>query len=490
MPSHYDSFIQIRCFKGYYLPFLIGAIIPLVYHELSNSVILITDNQSSLPTVDITEKLNEHKFEPSSLDQAHIEDVILEGSPDKQRRIDCAPWIFKKNSDQRKVLLVNFDMGDNLSDTRILKFSLTSMIGSHLREALEHNQFQVDEFNIFTSLTHSTSIQREWKALDLKMYHRIFYMINSEDDIDQGSLYNSFFLDFDILCKLRVVFSDNAVRLLEMEDNDSYLEKTVIKILDRKQIVFGYPDTRGTFLGSYLFDLNFMNMIRKGALSSPEQKSLPKEGLIKITQSSTQSMLQIKDIIKSLIANNFTIHVICDEESANECKRFRSDKDIILHNHHMTQREYIDVVSDCAFTLGGDNMTKSPLTWIDLALGAAILNSVQRNHSKLSLPWQIDSPYIYNIVMDQKENVVQAAKWASANRFNSFIAPELRAGTMNNRVCAMLEDESLCSCPNPTFEVNKVMKKEFQYKYGDDSKLIDCRSTFLMKKGPIFPSML
>jgi hypothetical protein len=34
------------------------------------------------------------------------------------------------------------------------------------------------------------------------------------------------------------------------------------------------------------------------------------------------------------------------------------------------------------------------------------------------------------------------------------------------------------------------MKKEFQYKYGDDSKLIDCRSTFLMKKGPIFPSML
>ena len=56
-------------------------------------------------------------------------------------------------------------------------------------------------------------------------------------------------------------------------------------------------------------------------------------------------------------------------------------------------------------------------------------------------------------------------------------------GTMDDRVCALLEDDSLCVCPNPIFSVSYKVREDLRENHGESSRDIDCRSTFFMKKG-------
>ena len=187
-----------------------------------------------------------------------------------------------------------------------------------------------------------------------------------------------------------------------------------------------------------------------------------------------------------------TMHVVCDaanDEHDTSCLSLGREG-VIVHEN-LTEGQFIEIVSNCAFTIIGKNVQlDSPSVWISLAYGTAVLNSNQADQGKESLlSSQLDKPYLYNISFGDTESVIQAAGWAVTNRFESYIPSQFRRGTMNDRVCALLEDDSLCSCPNPTFAVTPEIKEDLYKKYGKDSQLMDCRGNMFVKKGPTFSAL-
>lgn len=470
--------IEYNWIKIYYLPFLIGAIIPLVYEEIM-STSQMTTNPSIISTIIVPKQSNQTNnnvlgtVQYENNNQSHVYDFNF--------KYNCAEWI-KKDSGQRKVLFIKNHNKDNTSRKINIKIrhhqkhqegdfasqSTLMSIEKKLKKGLILNDFQIDEY------VHIN--QKQFQRFDLSLYHRIFYIIDSKSDVDEAnSLYNNFFsLTFDILCKLRVVIDD--VVTWDKDDDDIY-KKLIFSRLDKKQIILGYPDSRGTFLGSCLFDDDYMK-------TRQTLRRENKKGLFRLDRIPTSFDMDVKKALNELVANNFTIHVICGDYDTISCNSFVKEG-FIFHNK-ITLEEYTNIVSECTFTFGESMISAGLTSWLDLALGAAILNPIDLNQRSNERFFHMGTPYIYNVKMGDIDQIIEAAESSYKNQFFSRVPPDLRSGTMSDRVCAMLEDDSLCVCTNPTFETNKAMKKELIEKYGSDSQFIDCRANFLTRKGPVF----
>ena len=81
------------------------------------------------------------------------------------------------------------------------------------------------------------------------------------------------------------------------------------------------------------------------------------------------------------------------------------------------------------------------------------------------------------------DGVVRAAQWASRYRFSSYVPHEFRVGSLVDRMCAVLEDDALCLCPNPLFGDEKLDLRV----NGSIVKDMDCRASSYVKLQPIFP---
>jgi len=92
-------------------------------------------------------------------------------------------------------------------------------------------------------------------------------------------------------------------------------------------------------------------------------------------------------------------------------------------------------------------------------------------------------PYVYNVNLTDHDGVVQAAEWASRYRFSSYVPAEFRVNSLVDRMCALLEDDSLCICPNPQFGDNEMDIRL----NGSIVKEMDCRASTHVKKQSIFP---
>jgi hypothetical protein len=92
-------------------------------------------------------------------------------------------------------------------------------------------------------------------------------------------------------------------------------------------------------------------------------------------------------------------------------------------------------------------------------------------------------PYVYNVNLTDHDGVVRAAQWASRYRFSSYVPHEFRVGSLVDRMCAVLEDDALCLCPNPLFGDEKLDLRV----NGSIVKDMDCRASSYVKLQPIFP---
>jgi len=94
-------------------------------------------------------------------------------------------------------------------------------------------------------------------------------------------------------------------------------------------------------------------------------------------------------------------------------------------------------------------------------------------------------PYVYTVDLVDIEGVVRAATHASTYRFSSYVPPEFRVNTLIDRMCALIEDNALCSCPNPLFGDDML---DFVAKNMSDSN-VDCRASSYVKRGPVYPPL-
>jgi len=92
-------------------------------------------------------------------------------------------------------------------------------------------------------------------------------------------------------------------------------------------------------------------------------------------------------------------------------------------------------------------------------------------------------PYVYNVDLSDVESVVQAAEWAVKYRFSSYVPSEFRVGALVDRMCALLEDDALCMCPNPIFGDEHL---DFRTNGLIDENM-DCRASSYVRKEPVFP---
>jgi Glycosyltransferase family 18 len=177
--------------------------------------------------------------------------------------------------------------------------------------------------------------------------------------------------------------------------------------------------------------------------------------------------------MQALMKDGFTLHSICHEKRGpSNCGL---PPGVIMHTS-MGPKEYVSFMNEVAFLIGFGDPIVSPSPLEGLAHGAAWLNPIRANgqnnskaiHKALGdypLHWENDSPiktqhrplsllgmpYVYNIDLDNVTNVLEAANWAVQYRFSTYTPWEFRPNSMIDRVCALMEDESLCDCPNPIF---------------------------------------
>jgi hypothetical protein len=133
-------------------------------------------------------------------------------------------------------------------------------------------------------------------------------------------------------------------------------------------------------------------------------------------------------------------------------------------------------------------MQGSPSPIVGLSYGVSFLNPIREegesNYTQHKALSRLGMPYVYNVNLTNHDGVVQAAEWASQYRFSSYVPAEFRVNSLVDRMCAMLEDDALCICPNPQFGDDQMDTRL----NGSIVKEMDCRASTSVRKQPIFPA--
>ena len=87
----------------------------------------------------------------------------------------------------------------------------------------------------------------------------------------------------------------------------------------------------------------------------------------------------------------------------------------------------------------------------------------------------VGMPYSYVVDLDNTKQVVQAAEWATQYRFSSFVPAQFRVESLVDRICSLVEDESLCVCPNPLFGTEKL-------KFSKRNEHLNCQASSFITK--------
>ncbi len=382
-----------------------------------------------------------------------------------------------------------------------------SSMEKHLRNALTRNNFQIVDYVIphvphgQRTRSNSKSMNALISKMNLNSFHRIFYFVdtNSLDyDFVSGEkndnvilLNHDMFVEFSIRCKVRILLAN--VDLLDKFDRSGLLP-----LFAKKQILFGHSnhdddDDRGTFLGSFIFEDEDITQIRRIILKNTSERHDGLHDRFGLVRYDVMFKDEINEIVDNLLNySNITMHVICDgsHPCIHKSQGDNNERVIIHYQKNLSTEEHSALLSKCAFTLGANVHLKYASIWIDIAFGNVVIN-IHRNHPlyRIEAPFKVSRPYYVTHAVNELDGIVADVELAMRSNIDSFIPSQLRSGTMSERVCAILEDDSLCSCPNPTFQVTPEAKSALYEKYGNDTIGVDCRSNMDAKKEPTFPTM-
>lgn len=300
--------------------------------------------------------------------------------------------------------------------------------------ALRQNGFKVKTSILPLNTFSSNQLQR---------YHRIF-----ENGVRYSEpLYNH----PELICKMRPLhFWGNWKG--DQESDVPY---------DPRQIVSPYPEDYNTFIGFFVHSLLWE--------SKPQHTKQSNHGLIIGRSSSAITAGKHDKIVKALVDKGFILHSICRSSILDSTPNCGLPAGVVIHAS-LGPKEYSELMGEMAFLIGFGDPVVSPSPLEGLAHGAAWLNPIKSEDTKTALQqyplsWKtsssintqhrpltlLGSPYVYNIDLNNVSSVVEAAGWAVKYRFPSYTPWEFRPSAMIDRVCALMEDNSLCDCPNPTF---------------------------------------
>lgn len=358
-------------------------------------------------------------------------------------------------------------------------------------------------------------------SLDMMKYHRVFYMVSANNDITSNIIdgrHTSELLHWNdlketihilekhdgLLCKFRALIPDlnsnfyyhhdytrTSLTMVHMQEISS--------LLHPKQILLPTPyqgnrwgekveNTIGTPIGYYpVFPHN-----TNTSMIARQRETKTKSGVVILSWEQLQNANDKTEfghkcltLATQLSANGFKMHVIVVDTGyraptpSPKLSQFE-DSDIIYHSR-MSQEEVLNLVANSMFLLHlrprqEDNDLHShlaglnPVMTIALQLGTALLNVLYNLEDQEFLSHDHDlldtKPYLYNVAFGDRIGLFRAAEQSIQHRFSSHTS--LRRGTLEDKACALIEDQSLCACPKVT---------------------IGCNSEFYIKKGQVFPSM-
>ena len=324
--------------------------------------------------------------------------------------------------DQRKVLMVGFRPISRLSWMEGEYQLATDMVNTLLKLG-----FQIDHVDIH-------SFENDVGASDLKIYYRIVYLATL------GQKMNETFLES---CKMIVLLPSE--RHLEEVDVDG-----VNPILNEKQILTAFPQEFGTNIWSRpTFQHSLHNL----------ESTRGKRGTLLFFSYEPESSF----IFQMLLDVGIELHVVF----ARKGKEGVIIPNTVIIHDNISPHDMLDLLSVSAFliTFGDSIPTLVPRMAMSVGASLIILSNVE-GRSQMPALTNIGMPYVYNAVDTQ--GIMQAVAQSIDTRFTSYSIGF--PSNFEDMMCALVEDDSVCSC-------------ELAKSNGDD---VDCRSSFYMKKQPVF----
>jgi len=261
---------------------------------------------------------------------------------------------------------------------------------------------------------------------EIRQYHRIFVR-----DPREHRYYNM----HDILCKVRPMYFYG----------DWYYKKNDRNYRFRlpfaeKQILSAHPDDHNTFMGYFPHNILSDEDIPKADRG--------KKGLL--YGKKPEYFEGYESVIQALLSDGFELHSTCKDSTAKNCS---FPPEVIRHND-LNPDEFAQLMKEFSFILGFKKPEGSPSPLVAISYGVTFLNPLRKSggrdtqHKALS---RLGFPYTYAVDLGNKTQVVQAAEWASKYRFSSYVPPQFGVESLVSRMCSLVEDDSLCLCPNLKF---------------------------------------
>jgi hypothetical protein len=123
---------------------------------------------------------------------------------------------------------------------------------------------------------------------------------------------------------------------------------------------------------------------------------------------------------------------------------------------------------------------------VGLSYGVSFLNPIKNGENSQHGPLsRLGMPFVYTVNLTDHDGVVRAAEWASRYRFSSFVPADFGVDSLVERMCAFLEDDALCLCPNPLFG-DEHLDLRLNGSVVDE---MDCRASTRIRNQRIFPKL-
>lgn len=338
----------------------------------------------------------------------------------------CATWL----QNNRRVLLVGFQPVDELSWMTEEYHMSMNLVGSLLK--LEFDLHHV-----------GSSYFENMKDGDLRFYHRIFVMHPSKEDH-----WSRHFDHREIGCKIRVLLPD-------IDEGDDRFFQKLKNHFHEKQLLVASSHEGTTYLGYY-------PVLPKG-IARPVSSERHKMGIIVLPVVHAKLSTKETSIVNRLLEMGISLHVLYRDRTYA-----KSDLPSGIINHeYLSQEATLNLLSQSAFMLSFGDIVPTPLPIIAISFGVSVINLTNNRQSQLPFLSEQGMPYIYNVNEYDVDGIISTVQYSFSYRFVSHII--LSSGLFEDRVCALVEDDSICLCP--------------------PEKSVDCRSSFYMMKQPAFPAI-
>ena len=364
-----------------------------------NGVFLLSN-----PSHGIHEKIRQHhSLAQSSLQRVETQPNLPSGLN------DCAHWIPEK---ERKVLFVELHRWKDYYGPS--RYKTGEYYASATWDyALKQNGFRVDRVS-------TKEFYDRMEVQAIKQYHRIFV---------RDPKYHRFYNMTDVICRVRPMYFFGDWFYKKNDHNYRFQYP-----FSESQILSANPDSHNTFIGYFPHNL----------LSPVNGIQMADRGKVGLLYGKKPEYFEgYYDLISTLLLRGFELHTTCKDTPLKKCPIPSK----VVRHEEVKPKEFAEMMQGFSFMLGFKQPEGSPSPLVGMSYGVAFLNPLRQSggtHTQHRALSRIGFPYTYVIDLRNTTQVLQAAEWSSKYRFNSYVPPQYRVDSVVNRICGVIEEDSLC----------------------------------------------